>query len=261
MAAIKTPGSGSSAKKSNPFNVFTPTPKVASTAAVADRRSTANITAPAPTQKMYSGPLIDPTSGASGVSAYAAQQAAANSGAQGNGTGQVDYGAATAANPAPATPDTSVETLVKTPEYMARERALQAAMDLFTQSQNTDTTRYNENYTKSLGDLGYDPTNSSWDLGQLMAEGRKATTAGKAYNNLRNDFAARGMLQSGAYQASRGILEGQLKDQLAAIETAKTNFSTDQAAKLAAQQQANEQARAQALADAKAAILNGMTGA
>lgn len=180
-----------------------------------------------------------------------------NSGSQ-NGTGQVNYGAVTADNPAPATPDVSVETLTKTPEYLARERAIQAAMEAFGASQATEAARYGENYNKSLAELGYDPTKSAWDLGELMSSGQRATTSGKAYDALRNDFAARGMLQSGAYQAKRGVLSNQLNDQLAAVQQAKVRFGEDQAAKLASQQAQNEQQRQAALEAARQSILNSM---
>lgn len=175
-----------------------------------------------------------------------------------NGTGEVNYGAITADNPVPATPDTSIETLTKTPEYLARERAIQAAMEQFAAGQATEAARYNESYNKSLGELGYDPTAAKWDLGELMSSGQRATTSGKAYDALRNDFAARGMLQSGAYQAKRGILSNQLNDQLAAVQLAKTRFGEDQAAKLAAQQLSNEQQRQSALEAARQSILNSM---
>jgi len=174
-----------------------------------------------------------------------------------NGTGQVDYGTATVENPAPApVADTSVETLRTTPEYMARERALAAAMELFGQTQATEQARYNKSYDESLAELGYDPTKASFDFGQLMSSGERATTSGKAYNSLRNDFAARGMLQSGAYQAQRGVLSTELEKQRKAIDEAKVNFGVDQAAKLAAQNAANEQARQVALDEAKQAVLS-----
>lgn len=166
----------------------------------------------------------------------------------------VSYGQASASMPAAITPDVSVETLTKTPEFLARERAIQSAMDLFGAEQATQAARYNENYNKSLTQLGYDPTNG-FDRGALMSSGQRATASGKAYNALSNDFAARGMLQSGAYQAQQGVLGTQLEDQRLAIDKGKVQFGEDQQAKLRAQQAQNEQARIQALADAKSAIL------
>lgn len=166
----------------------------------------------------------------------------------------VVYGQASQSMPAAITPDVSVETLTKTPEFLARERAIQSAMDLFGAEQATQSARYNENYNKSLMQLGYDPT-SGFDRGALMSSGQRATESGKAYNALSNDFAARGMLQSGAYQAKQGVLGTQLEDQRLAIDKGKLQFGEDQQAKLRAQQAQNEQARIQALSDAKSAIL------
>lgn len=166
----------------------------------------------------------------------------------------VTYGQASQSMPAAITPDVSVETLTKTPEFLARERAIQSAMDLFGADQATQSARYNENYNKSLIQLGYDPT-SGFDRGALMSSGQRATASGKAYNALSNDFAARGMLQSGAYQAQQGVLGTQLEDQRLAIDKGKLQFAEDQQAKLRAQQAQNEQARIQALSDAKSAIL------
>ena len=240
------------------------TTKAASSAAIADRRATANIPAPKtlPASQLQTitqlpGVQTDVAATQRRVASEQAAAAAAAAAAQ-NGTGQVDYGAQTLDNPAPATPDTSIETLMKTPEYLARERALQSAMDLFNASQNTEKARYEENYGKSLAELGYDPTNAKFDLGELLTSGQRATTSGKAYNALRNDFAARGMLQSGAYQAQQGVLRDQLMKQQQAIEGAKTRFLEDQGAKLTAQQQSNEQQRQAALEAARQSILNSM---
>jgi hypothetical protein len=178
-----------------------------------------------------------------------------DSGDDGSG-GQVVYGTQTVDNPAPFNiAEVPVETLRTTPEYMARERALAAAMEMFGAKQRTDKDRFEEDYGKSLSELGYDPTDKSWDQGQLMSSGQRVTTAGKAFNALRNDFAARGMLQSGAYQAQRNLTQQQLADQLTATEGRRTRFLEDQSAALTAQEQQNEQARQQALDEARQAIL------
>jgi hypothetical protein len=131
-------------------------------------------------------------------------------------------------------------------------------MDLFNAGQATDTARYNENYGKSLRDLGYDPTSGAFDRGNLMSSGQRATTSGRAYNAMGDDFAARGMLQSGAYQAHQGVLGTQLEDQRQAIDTGKAQFGQDQQAKLAAQNAQNEQSRLAALEAARQSILNSM---
>lgn len=159
---------------------------------------------------------------------------------------------------AAAQPDVTEETLKKTAEYMARERALQSALDLFGANQATDLARYGETYNKNLTNLGWRSDINDWDYGQLLSSGERATESGKSFNNLANDYAARGMLQSGAYQAARSILSNQLNEQRGAIEKNKATFAEDQQkarTQLLAQQ---EQERTQALADARAAILGGM---
>lgn len=159
---------------------------------------------------------------------------------------------------AAAAPDVTEETLKKTAEYMARERALQSALDLFGANQATEAARYGETYNKNLSDLGWQQDANSWDYGQLLSSGQKATESGRAFQSLMNDFAARGMLQSGAYQGARSILQNQLNDKRAAVEKGKVSFGEDQTAKRNAFLAEQEQARTQALADARAAILGGM---
>jgi len=157
-----------------------------------------------------------------------------------------------------AAPDVTEETLKKTAEYMARERALQSALDLFGAGQGTEAARFGETYNKNLGDLGWQQDANNWDYGQLLSSGQKATESGRAFQGLSNDFAARGMLQSGAYQGARSILQNQLNDKRAAIEKSKATFGEDQNAKRTQFLAEQEQARTQALADARAAILGGM---
>lgn len=172
--------------------------------------------------------------------------------------GPVVYGQASESMPAVATPDVTEETLKKSSEYMARERALQSALDLFGQTQNTEGVRFGETYTKNLSDLGWRGDINDWDYGQLLNQGEKATESGRAFQSLANDFAARGMLQSGAYQGARSILQNQLNDKRGAVEKSKAQFGEDQNSKRTAFLMEQEQARTQALADARAAILGTM---
>lgn len=223
----------------------------ARSAAIADRRSTANIAAP----KTLSASQLQTVTQLPGVVTdvaatqrrVAAEQAAA---ARQNAGPAADASISTAA----ATPDVSVDTLTKTPEYLARERAIQAAMNQFTAGQATDLARYNEDYGRNLTELGYN-ANTGFDRGNLLSSGQRATTSGKAYNALGDDFAARGMLQSGAYQARQGVLGTQLEDQRQALDRAKLRFSEDQNKALLAQQAQNEQQRQAALDAARQSIL------
>lgn len=155
-------------------------------------------------------------------------------------------------------PDLSEDALRKSSEYIARERALQAMLDEFAVRQGTEKTRYEDTYGKSLAELGYDPTNASFDMGAKLTSGERATTSGKAYNALRNDFAARGMLQSGAYVAQQGVLRDQLMKQREAIDTSRTRFLEDQNTALLGQQAQAEQQRKAALDAARQSILNSM---
>lgn len=259
MSMLTPSWGGGKATPKKPFNPLANIVPAKSTAPkkvvqTADDRRTANPTLGVAAPKAYSGPLIDPTSGASGVAAYAAQQAA----------GQPDTGNPPSvfdAAPTPievAAPDVTEETLKKTAEYMARERALASALDFFNSDQALQGTRFGETYNKNLGDLGWRSDVNDWDYGQLLSSGQKATESGRAFQSLSNDFAARGMLQSGAYQGARSILQNQLNDKRGAVEKSKADFGVDQEAKRKAFLTEQETARTQALADARAAILGGM---
>lgn len=173
-----------------------------------------------------------------------------------NGTGQVQYGAQTVDNPAPFNIDeVPVETLRLTPEYMARERALQNQLELFRQGQSTGRTRFEEDLGRSFSELGFDPTSGKFDLGELLSSGQRATTSGQAFQALRNDFAARGMLQSGAYEARKGVLRDQLMKQQQELEGRRTRFLEDQTAALVAQEEQAKAARDAALDEARQSIL------
>lgn len=156
---------------------------------------------------------------------------------------------------AAAAPEITEETLRNSTEYLARERALQAALDYFGANQRTDLDRYNEGYKKNLSDLGWRQDINDWDYGQLLSSGEKATESGKAFNALANDFAARGMLQSGAYQAARNILSNQFGERRTALEKGQTAFAEDQQKARKAFLDQQEADRSQALTDARAALL------
>ena len=171
---------------------------------------------------------------------------------------QIDYGQATPAIATPVQPDTSVETLEKTPEFLARERELINMLDQFKADQALKRTRFDTDLSESFRDLGFDPTSRNFDLGELMAQGQRETASGRAYNALRNDFAARGMLQSGAYQARRGTLTQQLMDQANELEGRTGTFAEDQAIALRGQEDQFRNQRNLALEEAKQAILGRM---
>jgi hypothetical protein len=169
---------------------------------------------------------------------------------------QVQYGAQTVDNPAPFNIDeVPIETLERTPEYMARERALQNQLELFRQQQATGRTRFDEDLNRSFSELGFDPTSGKFDLGELLSSGQRATTSGQAFQALRNDFAARGMLQSGAYEARKGVLRDQLMKQQQELEGRRTRFGQDQTAALVAQEEQAKAQRDAALDEARQALM------
>ena len=132
---------------------------------------------------------------------------------------------------APSAADTSVESLKKTSEYADYLKQREAASKLFEAGQKTDEARYLKNYNQALLDLGWLSDKGAFDKGELLSSGQRATASGKAYNALRNDFAARGMLQSGAFDVANTLLENQLGQQRTSQEEAKTNFTNDLIAK------------------------------
>lgn len=154
-----------------------------------------------------------------------------------------------------AAPEITEETLRNSTEFLARERALQAALDLFGANQSTDLARYGEGYKRNLTNLGWRGDINDWDYGQLISQGERATESGKAFKALADDFAARGMLQSGAYQGARNILQNQLNERRTALEEGQKNFAEDQQKARTAFLAEQENARSQALTDARAALL------
>jgi len=174
----------------------------------------------------------------------------------GDFSGQTQYGEPTPSMPPPAQPDLSEDTLRKTPEYMARERALAEMLDSFRTRQSTERTRFDTGLQDSFRDLGFDPTSRAFDLGELMAQGQRETISGRAYNDLRNDFAGRGMLQSGAYQAKRGTLSQRLIEQATELEKRGITFGEDQTAALVAQEEQAKAQRNAALEEARQAVLS-----
>lgn len=194
---------------------------------------------------------IDQANAASANVANVTQANAGGGGGRGGGGGVP----AAPATPKP-TADTTEESLKKTSEYADYLRRRQAAEELFKAGQGTEKTRYEQDYGKALENLGWLADKNTWDQGELMSSGQKATTAGRAFNTLRNDYAARGMARSGAKQVAEALLRNQLGNQLSEQEKAKTRFGEDQASKLAAFTAEQDTAARNALTQAKQAVLD-----
>jgi hypothetical protein len=221
-------------------------------------RPAAKTPPPSIARRQYNAP-IGPGLDAQGKPTYTPTPTPDPDTSPGDNSGQVQYGAQTVANPAPFNIDeVPIETLRLTPEYMARERALQNQLELFGQGQTTGRTRFEEDLGRSFSELGFDPTSGKFDLGELLSSGQRATTSGQAFQALRNDFAARGMLQSGAYEARKGVLRDQLMTQQRELEGRRTRFLEDQTAALVAQEEQAKAQRDAALDEARQALLTRM---
>lgn len=183
----------------------------------------------------------------------------------GSGGGPVDSSFVPTAPAAPKYSEPAQADLEKSVGYLARNKALTDALGLFNAQQNTDSTRYNLDYGDSLKKLGYmsapgaaDPgaAGGSWDEGRAYNEQGLSTVSGRAFTNQLNDFAARGLSQSGMFMAANANLRNQLNDQRGSIEKNRTQFSEDQISKLGGFKAEQDVARSNALKEAKDEALN-----
>lgn len=263
-------GGGSTTKKTNPL-----------TGAVANITGAKNTTASSrtPSQvsainagrataapKLYSGPMIDPTSGASQI-------------VPNNGGGQSDGsnggGAVFDPNAAVAPVMTDEDYLNSDSMFVAQKNALQAALDAYLADSAAQRQTYNTNYGESLRKLGFtgdkgaldkakwDETDQRFEIDNAPIasaawnETDNLTASGRGFENALNDFASRGMLQSSAYGRARNDLMRNLNEQLAstagARQTALGEFERADAAKKQEKQMSETQAAQETLARVKAA--------
>lgn len=159
---------------------------------------------------------------------------------------------------------------LETADYVARKAARDAALAEFESRQKGEKERYDVDYMNAMRDLGVvseattaealgDATKQKLDRGeQLLAGGQntRSTASGRAFMNQVNDFAARGLLQSGLFSRSAADLEGQLMRQIGSTQKGRANFLTGQTEKrgdFMTQQRQDQQA---ALEAAKQSLLN-----
>lgn len=136
---------------------------------------------------------------------------------------------------------------------IARQRA-----DLVAQ-QTSDKQTHDVEYAKTLRQLGYNPTSNTWDYG---SQKYSPTTSAKAFNSLSNDFAARNMLDSGAYAAMSKALSNSLIDQYNTQQAGDVAFNANQKTALrnfdtVTAEQQRQAARQQALNNEMSRILGG----
>lgn len=165
--------------------------------------------------------------------------------------------------------------------FQAQKNALQAALDAYIADSEAQRQTYGTNYGESLRKLGFTGDQGAldkakWDPTENNGQGRWEdpsgnpfagkidwnqtdvnTASGRGFESALNDFAARGMLQSSAYQRAYNNLQRQLNEQLSstagAKQTAMGEFDRAQAAKRTEKTTSEAQASQEALARIKAA--------
>ena len=204
---------------------------LASNAAVADRRATS----PAATATPIATPVADTTT-----------------------VDSTNYYVAPVAPPPPPMPTAS--DALSTPDYMAAEAALRNAQELFRSEQEANKSRYNIDFGKAIENLGWiqDPSGAGgkWDEGDLLTSQGKETASGRAFSNQLNDFASRGLLQSGLFATQRNALQNELAQKLASTEQSRSRFLEDLTGKERNFMADQERARQDALNAAKQNLMS-----
>lgn len=213
------------------------------TAAIADRRNTTASTTPTGMGSIGAGRI--------------AQTQAAQQPAPAPAETPVIYNTPTYTAPPPV--PTSADAL-NTPDYMAAEAALRNAAELFRSEQEASRNRYSVDYENAIRNLGWIPdatgtdnlaASGRWDEGDLLTSQGKETASGRAFSSQLNDFASRGLLQSGLFAAQRNALQNEMTDKLKATEQSRARFLEDLVGKERNFQAEQERARLEALNSAK----------
>ena len=163
------------------------------------------------------------------------------------------------AEPAKPKPKSINDWLSGDATYQATLAALAKQLTNYNTDLDTQLTNYNTNFGSSLDDLGYTPgadgAEGTWNFDDPLS------ASGRAYQNLVNDFAARGMLQSTGYADAQNDLQTSLNDQLNQLNTARDQFTTGLANQRSSYADQNQTARQQAKAEsiARRAAKYGLT--
>jgi hypothetical protein len=125
--------------------------------------------------------------------------------------------------------DSEMDYLSGDGSYQAQLAALIRAASDYDTDVTSQKTKYDVDYGDALKNLGFiqddpgtaDANESKWNFGDLN------TAAGRSFQNQRNDFAGRGMLQSSLYGTANDNLTRSLNDQLGSVNNAKQSFFDD----------------------------------
>lgn len=152
--------------------------------------------------------------------------------------------------------------------YKATQAALAKQLSTYKNDITAQRNNYQQDYSQSLKDLGYTPgvaataavKNKAGKVTKAAVAAKPGvwnyqdnlTASGRAMQNLLNDYAARGMLQSSGYAQGQNDLTRSLNDQLTGITKARTTFNNDLTRQQTAYTDQNTAARQQAAAEAAA---------
>lgn len=149
---------------------------------------------------------------------------------------------------------------LNTPEFVMAQQQLANALGLFKSQQSSDKQRYDVNYERALRNLGWIPEKQTFDRGELRTSEGMETASGKAFTDSLNDFAARGLSQSGMFSVAQAAIQKRLNDQRLSAETGRSDFLAEQERKGSQFTMEQEAQRQQALNNAKQNLLNQYLG-
>lgn len=129
-----------------------------------------------------------------------------------------------AATPAPAAPD--FDSFLKSyGPYLSQIASFAKSLADYTTSENNQKAQYDAQYNQGLKNLGWDAAQKGWikDSDPRFLE----TAFGNSTNSNDNSFAARGLLQSSAFQQAAQNLLDQFNTQKSQADTADQNNATN----------------------------------
>jgi hypothetical protein len=169
------------------------------------------------------------------------------------------YDSPSPGGPSPGVPAVNPATDYLTESgYLASISALDEALRAFDEQDTGARDRYDLDFKKGLGDLGYKDENIDDDIPGMWDWNDMLTASGRGYQTNTNDFASRGMLQSQGYLDSLRMLERSLEDQRGAMGTARQGFTAEQDAAKTNYKNQDTAARATAMADAISRLNSGL---
>lgn len=153
---------------------------------------------------------------------------------RGGSTGGTSSYSGGATAPAPVAPVEPPKPVVPSTEewasgdstYQALLASLKKQMENYNTDYNTQLSDYDTNLRSSFSDLGYQNFGDNFSGGRWSVDDLN-TASGRGYNNLTNDFAARGLLQGSEYANSRNDFQRTLDDQLSQLTSGRDQFRTN----------------------------------